>query len=143
MLIYPSSLQVEQTGRAAAFGCFGFNGTGGVWRKAAIKAAGGWSWLSITEDLALSYQAFLKGYKFVYVRDIPQRLEVPGNFLAYIQQKHRWTKVTITAFTFSFVLNSLSDLTLSLFYPLCQGFLPGSPPIILEHSCFSKDSFAS
>eukprot|EP00562_Extubocellulus_spinifer_P010665 CAMPEP_0178501046 /NCGR_PEP_ID=MMETSP0696-20121128/16731_1 /TAXON_ID=265572 /ORGANISM="Extubocellulus spinifer, Strain CCMP396" /LENGTH=487 /DNA_ID=CAMNT_0020129949 /DNA_START=46 /DNA_END=1506 /DNA_ORIENTATION=- len=83
---------VEQTGRAAAYGCFGFNGTGGVWRKAAIKDAGGWSWDSITEDAALSYEAFLKGYRFVYVRDAPQQLEVPGNILAHIQQKHRWTK---------------------------------------------------
>jgi beta-mannan synthase len=90
-----TSLQVEQTGRAAAYGCFGFNGTGGVWRKAAIKQGGGWSWDSVTEDVALSYQAHLKGYRFIYLRDIPQLLEVPGNFLAHIQQKHRWTKVSL------------------------------------------------
>jgi hypothetical protein len=36
----------------------------------------------------------MKSYKFVYVRDIPQLLEVPGNFRAHIQQKHRWTKVS-------------------------------------------------
>jgi beta-mannan synthase len=84
---------MEQTGRAAAYGCFGFNGTGGVWRREAIAAGGGWSWETVTEDLALSYKAFLKGYRFVYVRDIPQKLESPANILAHLQQKHRWTKV--------------------------------------------------
>jgi len=94
VFVYPSSLQIEQTGRGAAYGCFSFNGTGGVWRKQAITDGGGWSWGSTTEDLALSYDTFIKGYRFVYVRDIPQQLEVPGNFLAHIQQKHRWTKVS-------------------------------------------------
>ena len=35
----------------------------------------------------------MAGYKHAYVRDMPQRLELPGNFLAYVQQKNRWTKV--------------------------------------------------
>jgi beta-mannan synthase len=94
-------LKIEQTGRAAAYGCFGFNGTGGVWRVAAIKHGGGWSADSVTEDLALSYQVFMKGYKFVYLRNIPQLLEVPGNFLAYVQQKHRWTKVSLNCIRLS------------------------------------------
>lgn len=87
--------QIEQTARGAVYQVFGFNGTGGLWRKSAVRDAGGWTWETVTEDLALSYNAYIKGYKFAYVRDIPQRLEVPGNFLAHVQQKHRWTKVRL------------------------------------------------
>jgi hypothetical protein len=71
---------------------FGFNGTGGIWRKQAVIDAGGWSWETVTEDLALSYSAYLRGYEMIYVRDIPQMLEVPSCILAHVQQKHRWTK---------------------------------------------------
>lgn len=35
---------VEQTGRGASLQVFGFNGTGGIWKKNAILDAGGWSW---------------------------------------------------------------------------------------------------
>jgi cellulose synthase/poly-beta-1,6-N-acetylglucosamine synthase-like glycosyltransferase len=83
---------VEQVGRHRAHGVFGFNGTGGVWRKEAIQAAGLFSSDTVTEDLLLSYKAYLAGYDFHYVRTAPQQLEVPGNFLAHIQQKQRWTK---------------------------------------------------
>lgn len=83
---------VEQQGRSAALGCFGFNGTGGIWRREAVKAGGGWQWDTVTEDLDLSYLAHLAGYKFVYLRDIPQQLELPAGCVAHKQQKHRWTK---------------------------------------------------
>mmetsp|Transcript_411 Transcript_411/g.1142 ORF Transcript_411/g.1142 Transcript_411/m.1142 type:complete len:441 (+) Transcript_411:746-2068(+) len=83
---------IEQQGRSAALHCFGFNGTGGIWRHRAIQEGGGWKWHTVTEDLDLSYRSHLAGYKFVYLRDIPQQLEVPTNILAHKQQKHRWTK---------------------------------------------------
>jgi cellulose synthase/poly-beta-1,6-N-acetylglucosamine synthase-like glycosyltransferase len=83
---------IEQTGRGAYLNCFGFNGTGGIWRKDAIQAGGGWSWDTITEDLDLSYLAHFSGYDFIYLRDIPQQLEVPTGIRAHVQQKHRWTK---------------------------------------------------
>ena len=60
-----------------------------------MKDAGGWTWDSVTEDLSLSYHALIAGYKHTYVRDMPQRLELPGNFLAHVQQKNRWTKVRV------------------------------------------------
>jgi len=86
------SFVLEQTARYWALGVFGFNGTGGIWRKSAIQAGGGWSWETITEDLDLSYEAYLAGYEFVYLRDLPQQLEVPAGMRAHIQQKFRWTK---------------------------------------------------
>lgn len=39
---------VEQTGRSELYGVFSFNGTGGIWRKDAIKDGGGWTWVSET-----------------------------------------------------------------------------------------------
>lgn len=83
---------VEQVGRHRVHGVFGFNGTGGIWRKEAIQVAGLFSWDTVTEDLLLSYKTYLAGYEFHYVRSAPQQLEVPGCFLAHIQQKQRWTK---------------------------------------------------
>jgi cellulose synthase/poly-beta-1,6-N-acetylglucosamine synthase-like glycosyltransferase len=83
---------ISQTGRSEALKCFGFNGTGGIWNKGAIRAGGGWTWDTVTEDLDLSYKAHLAGYDFVYLRDVPQQLEVPAGIRAHVQQKHRWTK---------------------------------------------------
>ena len=39
---------------------FNFNGTAGVWRRAAIEDAGGWQHDTLTEDLDLSYRAQLQ-----------------------------------------------------------------------------------
>jgi cellulose synthase/poly-beta-1,6-N-acetylglucosamine synthase-like glycosyltransferase len=44
---------VEQQTRAHLHKVFGFNGTGGVWRKQAIEDAGGWTWDTVTEDLSI------------------------------------------------------------------------------------------
>lgn len=83
---------IEQTARSEFLGIFSFNGTGGIWRKDAIQAGGGWSWETITEDLDLSYMAYMAGYEFVYLRDLPQQLELPSGIRAHVQQKFRWTK---------------------------------------------------
>ena len=83
---------LEQQGRANCLRCFSFNGTGGIWRLDAIIAAGGFSSETVTEDLDMSYTAFIAGYRFVYVPEIPQLLELPPNILAYKQQKNRWNK---------------------------------------------------
>ena len=83
---------IEQQGRSNALGCFSFNGTGGIWRKDAIIAGGGFSSDTVTEDLDLSYKSHLAGYQFVYLPDLPQQLETPACVLAYKQQKNRWNK---------------------------------------------------
>jgi cellulose synthase/poly-beta-1,6-N-acetylglucosamine synthase-like glycosyltransferase len=83
---------VDQVGRSSALQVFAFNGTGGVWRNSAIEAAGGWKWDTVTEDLDISYLVHLAGYEFVYLRDIPQQLEIPAGIRALRKQKHRWTK---------------------------------------------------
>lgn len=83
---------VEQDVRARVFNFVSFNGTGGIWRKTAIDAGGGWQWDTITEDLDLSYRAYIAGYKFRFVSDVVQLLEIPASMGAFQSQKHRWTK---------------------------------------------------
>ena len=85
---------VEQRTRAAA-GCFmSFNGTAGLWRRAAIDDAGGWQADTLTEDLDLSYRAQLRGWQFVYAGQVEVPAELPETAAAWRQQQHRWTKGT-------------------------------------------------
>ena len=83
---------VEQSGRYAAGLLANFNGTGGVWRKAAIVDAGGWQSDTLTEDLDLSYRAQLRGWKFVYREDVGSPAELPVAMNALKSQQYRWMK---------------------------------------------------
>jgi len=83
---------VDQVARYHALGGFGFNGTGGIWRTKAIQDAGGWSGDTLSEDLDISYSAYMAGYRFVYLRDVPQMLEIPSNYMALKEQKRRWIR---------------------------------------------------
>ncbi len=83
---------IEQLSRSQGGYWFNFNGTAGVWRKAAIEDAGGWQAHTLTEDLDLSYRAFLKGWRAVYLHDLAVPGEVPLTFAAYRRQQHRWAR---------------------------------------------------
>jgi cellulose synthase/poly-beta-1,6-N-acetylglucosamine synthase-like glycosyltransferase len=74
---------------------FNFNGTAGVWRRAAISDAGGWQHDTLTEDLDLSYRAQLRGWRFVFVSDVIAPAEVPVEMNAFKSQQHRWAKGSI------------------------------------------------
>ena len=74
---------------------FNFNGTAGVWRRACIEAAGGWSHDTLTEDLDLSYRAQLAGWRFVYDDAIEAPAELPGDMEALKSQQRRWVKGSI------------------------------------------------
>jgi cellulose synthase/poly-beta-1,6-N-acetylglucosamine synthase-like glycosyltransferase len=86
---------LEHGGRNRAGCFFNFNGTAGVWRRAAIDDAGGWQHDTLTEDLDLSYRAQLKGWKFVFVPDLVAPAEVPVEMNAFKSQQHRWAKGSI------------------------------------------------
>ncbi len=74
-------------------GCFfNFNGTAGIWRRAAIESAGGWEHDTLTEDLDLSYRAQLQGWEFVYEPRVVAPAEVPTEIAAFKSQQHRWAK---------------------------------------------------
>jgi cellulose synthase/poly-beta-1,6-N-acetylglucosamine synthase-like glycosyltransferase len=69
-----------------------FNGTCGVWRRAAIDAAGGWSGDTLTEDLDLSLRARLAGWDSAYLEDLGVPGELPASARAWRAQQFRWTK---------------------------------------------------
>jgi cellulose synthase/poly-beta-1,6-N-acetylglucosamine synthase-like glycosyltransferase len=86
---------LEHGGRNRAGRFFNFNGTAGVWRRAAIDDAGGWQHDTLTEDLDLSYRAQLRGWQFVFVPDLIAPAEVPVEMNAFKSQQHRWAKGSI------------------------------------------------
>jgi cellulose synthase/poly-beta-1,6-N-acetylglucosamine synthase-like glycosyltransferase len=69
-----------------------FNGSAGIWRRAAVDAAGGWSADTLTEDLDLSYRCALRGWRGAYVHGVAVPNEVPGHMRAFKMQQHRWAK---------------------------------------------------
>ncbi len=83
---------LEHTARSWSGRFFNFNGTAGVWRKQAIRDAGGWQHDTLTEDLDLSYRAQLKGWKFVFAPDIVAPAEIPVSLISFKTQQHRWAK---------------------------------------------------
>jgi cellulose synthase/poly-beta-1,6-N-acetylglucosamine synthase-like glycosyltransferase len=83
---------VEQLGRSSGGYWFNFNGTAGIWRRSAIEQSGGWQPHTLTEDLDLSYRAFLSGWNAVFVRDLAVPAELPMTFTAYRRQQHRWAR---------------------------------------------------
>jgi cellulose synthase/poly-beta-1,6-N-acetylglucosamine synthase-like glycosyltransferase len=86
---------IEQSVRNKVGFFINFNGTAGVWRKAAIEDAGNWQSDTLTEDLDLSYRAQLKGWKFVYLNDVTSPAELPSEINALKSQQFRWTKGAI------------------------------------------------
>jgi len=86
---------VEQAGRGQAGYWFNFNGTAGVWRTEAIADAGGWKADTLTEDLDLSYRAYLAGWRAVYLEDLVVPAEVPAAISGFRRQQHRWARGSI------------------------------------------------
>lgn len=94
-LFLDGHLVLEQTARSREGEFLNFNGTAGIWRRAAIEQAGGWQHDTLTEDLDLSYRAQLKGWKFVYLTDVLVPAELPPDMDGFKTQQHRWTKGSI------------------------------------------------
>ncbi len=87
--------QLEQTARNRSGRFFTFNGTAGIWRKSAITEAGGWEHDTLTEDMDLSYRAQMKGWQFIFLRDVISPAELPMDMDGFKSQQHRWTKGSI------------------------------------------------
>src|SRR5712692_1659811 len=81
---------VEQAVRSDKGYFTNFTGTAGVWRRAAIDDAGGWSAATLTEDLDLSYRAQLRGWRAAYIEDLVVPEELPVSIDAYRRQQSRW-----------------------------------------------------
>ena len=75
-----------------------FNGTCGVWRRAAIEDAGGWEGDTLTEDLDLSLRARLRGWRSGYLKDLAVPGVLPVSARAWRVQQFRWTKGFVQCF---------------------------------------------
>ena len=121
---------LEHSGRARTGLFFNFNGTAGMWRRAAIDDAGGWQHDTLTEDTDLSYRAQLKGWKFLYLQDVECPAELPVEMTAFKTQQARWAKgliqvskkilprVIISDVPRSVKIEAWYHLTANLSYPL-------------------------
>ena len=88
---------IEQIARSRAGLFINFNGTAGVWRRACIEDAGGWTADTLTEDLDLSYRAQLRGWKIGYRPDVVVPAELPAQISAFKRQQARWAQGSIQA----------------------------------------------
>ena len=83
---------IEHSSRYRSRVFFNFNGTAGVWRRAAIQDAGGWQHDTLTEDTDLSYRAQMRGWRFLYLPEIDCPSELPVEMNAFKSQQARWAK---------------------------------------------------
>ncbi|KAM0022857.1 putative glucomannan 4-beta-mannosyltransferase [Helianthus debilis subsp. tardiflorus] len=83
--------KVEQEFGSITYAFFGFNGTAGVWRMAALDEAGGWKDRTTVEDMDLAVRASLKGWEFLYIGSLMVKNELPSVLKAYRYQQHRWS----------------------------------------------------
>jgi cellulose synthase/poly-beta-1,6-N-acetylglucosamine synthase-like glycosyltransferase len=89
-VVLESLMLVEQAGKSLRRWPFQFNGSAGVWRRAAIEDAGGWRGDSLVEDLDLSYRAILRGHRLVHLPDLAVPTELPESMVAFLAQQRRW-----------------------------------------------------
>ncbi len=87
-----SHFAIEQEARFRAGLPISFNGTAGVWNRAAIEAGGGWTGDTLTEDLDLSIRCALKGWRAAMISDLEVPGELPETAAAWRAQQARWTK---------------------------------------------------
>lgn len=86
---------VEQTARSRSGLLINFNGSGGVWRRACIEAAGGWQDDTMTEDMDLSYRAQLAGWRMQYLPEVDAPAELPAQMEALKRQQRRWAQGSV------------------------------------------------
>jgi cellulose synthase/poly-beta-1,6-N-acetylglucosamine synthase-like glycosyltransferase len=91
-LLLDSHFAVEQEARYRAGLPISFNGTAGVWSRAAIENGGGWTGDTLTEDLDLSMRCMMKGWRGAMVSDLVVPGELPPTAAAWRAQQARWTK---------------------------------------------------
>lgn len=90
-LVQDGHYLVEQRSRAHAGWLFQFNGTGGIWRRATVEDAGGWSDYSLCEDLDLTVRAELAGWHGLFVSEPPIPGQVPEGIRDFRRQQRRWS----------------------------------------------------
>jgi cellulose synthase/poly-beta-1,6-N-acetylglucosamine synthase-like glycosyltransferase len=90
-LMLDAHFVIEQATRFRAGWLFQFNGTGAVWRRAAIDAAGGWSGDSLCEDLDLTVRAEIAGWHGLFAMEPAVPGLVPAEVGHWRVQQRRWS----------------------------------------------------
>ncbi len=91
-LMQDAHFAVEQDVRARRGVPFQFNGTGGIWRRAAVEEAGGWSHDTLSEDLDLVLRTHLRGWTGVFLMEPHVVGELPQKIDDFSAQQSRWSK---------------------------------------------------
>jgi cellulose synthase/poly-beta-1,6-N-acetylglucosamine synthase-like glycosyltransferase len=91
-LMQDAHFAVEQEIRARRGVPFQFNGTGGIWRRAAVDEAGGWSHDTLSEDLDLVLRTHLRGWTGVFLMEPHVVGELPQKLDDFGAQQSRWSK---------------------------------------------------
>lgn len=82
---------VEAPARSASNLITMFFGTCGLWRKSCIVDCGGWQTDTLAEDMDLSIQAQVRGWRVVFDGSVATAGELPQSMDGYLRQQHRWT----------------------------------------------------
>jgi len=90
MVTLDAHLGIEQATRCWAGHPLPFNGTCGIWQRAAIEAGGGWKGDTVTEDLDLTYRGWVKGWRAVFLVTVPVPGELPADTKTWLRQQQRW-----------------------------------------------------
>jgi cellulose synthase/poly-beta-1,6-N-acetylglucosamine synthase-like glycosyltransferase len=90
MVTLDAHLGIEQATRYWAGHPLPFNGTCGIWQRAAIEAGGGWKGDTVTEDLDLTYRGWVKGWRAVFLVTVPVPGELPADSKTWLRQQQRW-----------------------------------------------------
>jgi cellulose synthase/poly-beta-1,6-N-acetylglucosamine synthase-like glycosyltransferase len=135
---------IEQTGRNRSGLLMAFNGSGGIWRAAAVQSAGGWQADTVTEDMDLSYRAEIAGWQILYLPDVEAPSELPPQMEAFKQQQARWARGSMqtlrklwlpllrSRLTFAQKAMALVHMSAYLSHPLIIALLLVSIPILLQ-----------
>jgi cellulose synthase/poly-beta-1,6-N-acetylglucosamine synthase-like glycosyltransferase len=91
-MLLDAHFMMEHTARNRSGRFINFNGTAGIWRRAAIEDAGGWQGDTLTEDLDLSMRVQSRNWKMVYLPHVTTPGELPVEVNSFKIQQHRWTK---------------------------------------------------
>jgi cellulose synthase/poly-beta-1,6-N-acetylglucosamine synthase-like glycosyltransferase len=90
MVTLDAHLGIEQATRCWAGHPLPFNGTCGIWQRAAIEAGGGWRGDTVTEDLDLTYRGWVKGWRALFLTSVAVPGELPADAATWLRQQQRW-----------------------------------------------------
>ena len=86
--LFFGAIAMGKHGAGGIFCC----GTNVLFRRTALKAAGGFPEDSITEDFELSIQLHGRGWRSVYVPEVLARGLGPEDMASYVSQQQRWAR---------------------------------------------------